>query len=314
MKDKELKVLKILYKEKLISQRRISEISFLSLGSVNTIINMLIDEGYVLRNKLSYRNIEYEITKKALEFLDNQFVTKAVILAAGMGMRLESGDNKVIPAGFVKINGKSLIEISMEKLINNGIEEIIIVTGHLNKYYEDLKEKYKEVTTIKNEKFESNGSMLSLALADRYINEDFILIESDLIYEEIAIKEIQYTQLKDCTLLSDITEHDDVVFVEVKNNNLCKISKSRHSLSSIYGEMVGITKISNSLYKKMLREYEKSTNPFYHYEYALEDLAKEHNVGIIKLEDFVWADIDNAEDIKRVKEKVLPILKSRDEI
>ncbi len=314
MKDKELKVLKILYKEKLISQRRISEISLISLGSVNNIINSLIKEGYVLTNRLSYRNVEYEVTKKALELLDNKFIRKAVILAAGMGMRLDSGDDKIIPAGFVKINGKSLIEISIEKLINNGIEEIIIVTGHLNRYYEDLKVKYKQIITIQNERFHSNGSMLSLALAEKYINEDFILIESDLIYEEIAIKEIQYTPLKDCTILSDITEHDDVVFVEAKNNNLCKISKSRHSLSSISGEMVGITKISNSLYKKMLREYEKSTNPFYHYEYALEDLAKDHNVGIIKLEDFVWSDIDNAEDIKRVKEKILPILKSRDEI
>lgn len=314
MKDKELKVLKILYKEKLISQRRISEISLISLGSVNNIINGLIKEGYVLTNRLSYRNVEYEVTKKALELLDNKFIRKAVILAAGMGMRLDSGDDKIIPAGFVKINGKSLIEISIKKLINNGIEEIIIVTGHLNRYYEDLKVKYKQIITIQNEKFHSSGSMLSLAFAEKYINEDFILIESDLIYEEIAIKEIQYTPLKDCTLLSDITEHDDVVFVEAKNNNLCKISKSRHSLSSISGEMVGITKISNSLYKKMLREYEKSTNPFYHYEYALEDLAKDHNVAIIKLDDFVWADIDNAEDIKRVKEKVLPILKSRDEI
>jgi len=68
-------------------------------------------------------------------------ITKAVILAAGMGLRMkEMGEE--IPKGFIRLGGSPIIEHSLRALISCGIKEIMIVTGHKGGYYENLKETY----------------------------------------------------------------------------------------------------------------------------------------------------------------------------
>ena len=51
-------------------------------------------------------------------------IKTAVILAAGMGSRLQDITGGNLPKGFIKVNGKSLIERSIEKLRSLGIEKI----------------------------------------------------------------------------------------------------------------------------------------------------------------------------------------------
>ena len=48
----------------------------------------------------------------------------AVILVAGMGTRLRGVTNDEIPKPFLTINGLSLIERSIEKLLDSGIKKI----------------------------------------------------------------------------------------------------------------------------------------------------------------------------------------------
>lgn len=51
-------------------------------------------------------------------------IKTAVILAAGMESRLSDITNDQIPKGLLSINGKTLIERSIEKLRSIGIEKI----------------------------------------------------------------------------------------------------------------------------------------------------------------------------------------------
>ena len=61
-------------------------------------------------------------------------IKTAVILAAGMGTRLE-GISKWVPKGFLKLGDIFIIEESINRLQQAGIERIIIVTGHLKEFY-----------------------------------------------------------------------------------------------------------------------------------------------------------------------------------
>ena len=141
-------------------------------------------------------------------------IKTAVILAAGMGSRLSDITNDQIPKGLLSINGKTLIERSIEKLRSIGIEKIYIVTGHLSFKYDELANKYKFIKTKKNRKYKATGSMTSLAILENEIKEDFLLLESDLIYEVYAlIKAVNYEK-KDCILLSGKTNSGDECYVE----------------------------------------------------------------------------------------------------
>ena len=125
-------------------------------------------------------------------------IRQAVILAAGMGSRLK-GTIEEKPKGFLQFGNKSIIEESITKLIGVGITKIVIVTGYHSEYYDMLKEKYPFVVTIKNQDFDKTGSMYSLFTAKKLIESDFLLLESDLIYE---CKALQVTKTQHSVIAS----------------------------------------------------------------------------------------------------------------
>ena len=59
---------------------------------------------------------------------------KAIIIAAGSAKRLGLHTEK-LPKGLLDINGKTILERQIHVLKNNGIQEIIIITGpHKEKF------------------------------------------------------------------------------------------------------------------------------------------------------------------------------------
>lgn len=241
-------------------------------------------------------------------------IKSAVILAAGMGTRLRSVTNNMIPKGFLEIEGTGLVQRSIERLYSVGIEKIYIATGHLNEFYDKLAFSDSRIVTIKNEHFKHTGSMASLAILREVLKEDFILLESDLIYEKRALEEVINYPEEDCMLLSGKTNSGDEVYIEVKDGNLSKCSKNLEEIENVAGELVGITKVSNSLYKLMLKEYEKSDIEQYHYENTIIDAAMYKKVGYKKVEDIIWAEIDDETHLGRVNNTIVPKLREKGEI
>lgn len=247
-------------------------------------------------------------------------IKTAVILAAGMGSRLQDITNDMLPKGLMKINNKSLVERSIEKLRSLGIEKIYIVTGHLHEFYDELADQNKYIQTRRNRKYKATGSMTSLSILEDEIDEDFLLLESDLIYEIYGLIKIIKYEENDCILLSGKTNSGDECYVEVKNDNLYKISKNKEEIENVYGELVGISKISLELYKEMLKEYKSFNNLIYDYknenkrvkkydyENAIFDVAQKRKVGYLKIENLVWGEIDDKNHLERIKKFILPQL------
>lgn len=240
-------------------------------------------------------------------------IDTAVILAAGMGTRLRSVTNNMIPKGFLEIDGLSLVERSINKLFQVGIEKVYIATGHLNEFYDELAKKDNRIITMKNERFKHSGSMASLAVFRDILKSDFVLLESDLIYEKKALEEVINFEKEDCMLLSGKTNSGDEVYIEVKDDNLYKCSKRLEEIDNVEGELVGVTKVSQQLYKIMLDEYDKSDIEQYHYENTIIDAAKKKVVGYKKVEDIIWAEIDDESHLERVKRDILPKLNEKGE-
>ncbi len=237
----------------------------------------------------------------------------AVILAAGIGSRLRSIHNDK-PKGFLQLGDKPIIEESISRLVYAGINKIIIVNGYQNHYYDELKKKYPFVHTIKNELYESTGSMYSLWIAKDLINEDFLLLESDLIYEFNALQTLLNDERKNVILLSGKTNAGDEVYVGVDGECIVNMSKQPSDIKKMGGELVGISKISLELYKKMsaYSETQFETKKNYHYEDCLTDLASENEINYHLVEDLAWIEIDDEQHHKRAVEVVYPLIKKRD--
>jgi choline kinase len=233
----------------------------------------------------------------------SQIITKAVILAAGMGLRMkEMGEE--IPKGFIRLGNIPIIEHSLKVLISSGIQEIIIVTGHKGGYYENLKGTYPEIKTVENTKFADTGTMYSLWCARDFIGSDFILLESDLIYAPGEIARIIDAPFSDCLLLSGTTHAGDEVYVEATENRVTRISKNQDQVKSSVGEYVGIAKISKSLYGKLNQTGESlfDTNPKLSYDMdCMVQVANEHPIHFLRMEGLDWAEIDDLTQLERAQ-------------
>ena len=240
-------------------------------------------------------------------------ITQAVILAAGMGVRLKEL-NRGIPKGFISLaDDVPIIEHSIEALLACGISDIIIVTGFMNEYYENLRSKYPQIKTVRNEKFSETGTMYSLWCARKLINTDFILLESDLIFETRAISELLESPVKNSLLITGKTEAGDEVYVEADGDWVKQISKDKKVLSSNVGEFIGVSRLSYDFYLNLIHIAEKSFESDLNVSYDMDcfvTVAEKTPLGFLKIEDLLWAEIDDALQLKRAK-KIWKEIKSQ---
>lgn len=321
--EDQLIVLEIINKNPDVSQKKISQLSGISIGKVNYLIQELVLKECLYSEKTG-RNISYFLTEKGINFLHKGFETfqekkvnihhvtdkreikQAVILAAGQRKEFEK------PAGLLEINEKQLIKRNIEILQENGINHFIIVSGYQKEAFEEL-EKMPNIQFVENKKYKWTGSMASLAAAKEYISDDFLLIEDDILIEERAIREIITHTERDCILITNESGSGDEAFVEIRNGYLYKVSKDIHQFIRIDGEMIGVSKISFGVYEKMVKAYEGiNSNPYMNYEYMLLDIARNYNIGYLKINNIVWAEVDTMDQFDRAAKKIYPILKRKE--
>jgi 2-aminoethylphosphonate-pyruvate transaminase len=235
-------------------------------------------------------------------------IKTAVILAAGMGSRLKE-KTKDKPKGFLEVAGKALITMSVEKLLHCGIEEIICGTGYLSEHYENFALNHKNFHCVRNDIYASTGSMYTLYNMRNVIHSDFLLLESDLIYERRGLKMLIDDVNADCILASGETSSGDEVFIEAdKSNHLVNMSKDKNKINNVFGELVGITKLSLQAYDLMCDFFAGSmaSNIKMDYEYALVGISKQIMIPVKKIPDLIWSEIDDANHLQRTTELVYP--------
>jgi choline kinase len=229
-------------------------------------------------------------------------ITQAIILAAGMGVRLKEL-NRGVPKGFISLGGdKPIIEHSIDALLASGIEDIIIVTGFMDEHYENLRSRYPQIKTVRNEKYSETGTMYSLWCARNLVNTDFILLESDLIYEIRAIKELLESASENSILISGKTDAGDEVYVEAEDNWVKKISKDKKALSTIVGEFIGVSKLSYDFYLKLIQIAEEGFDLNLLISYDMDcfvSFAENNHLGFLKIENLLWAEIDDVSQLNK---------------
>ena len=213
----------------------------------------------------------------------------ACILAAGQGTRLGPLPH---PKGFMRLGERPIVAESLERLRSVGITEVVVVTGHLASYYQEL----EGVHLVHNAHYASTGSLQSLAAANEVLTGDFLLLESDLIYERRALEVLLSVPHPDAVLLSGPTGAGDEVWVEARDGWLVSMSKDRSRLGTVSGELVGISRVSRELYSKLLCQ------PGQHYESdGLVGCAATRPIACPLVADLLWAEIDDANHLERAR-------------
>jgi 2-aminoethylphosphonate-pyruvate transaminase len=153
--------------------------------------------------------------------------------------------------------------------------------------------------------------MYSLYCARDVIDDGFLLLESDLIYEARALDVLLGSEAADAVLLSGPTNAGDEVYVEAPDGLLANMSKDRAELGSVAGELVGISKISRGLFalmKHISREAFEQSLRFDYETDCLVQAAASWEISCPVVADLVWSEIDDPAHLQRAREEVWPKL------
>lgn len=223
-----------------------------------------------------------------------------MIMAAGMGTRF-GHYTELVPKGFVEVKGCPMIIHSIETLISCGIERIVIGTGYKKEVYEALKDKYPQIECCYSPRYAETNSMYTLYNSREAIGlDDFLLLESDLIFEKKAISSLLTCEKPDVMLISSLTKFQDQYFVEYDINHVLTNCSIKEEELKVKGELVGIHKISNSFYRQMCIDYERivEEKPNLGYEYELLHMSQSVlPVHVLKIENLKWYEIDDEQDL-----------------
>ena len=215
MNKQESDILNTLLLEPFINQRILAEVSGHSLGVVNRSLKELI--------KADYLDESIRPTVKAITEFKQKTPQRAIILAAGFGMRMVP-INTEMPKGLLEVNGEPLIERIIKQLHEVGIEEIYVVVGFMKEKYEYLIDEYG-VELVVNADYASKNNLHSVRLAFYATSFDSIaLTASCYSYHTLEDGEQpnKVIQLMWCILL--ILLPIALLFAESSMNNLQSVS------------------------------------------------------------------------------------------
>lgn len=144
-------------------------------------------------------------------------IKHAVICAAGMGTRL--GMN--MPKCLVKVGDKTIIQYQMELL--KDIEDIRIVVGFMEeKVIEHVLNIRKDVTFVRNSNYHNTTNAYSLSLGAKYLNEDYLMLDGDLLIEENEyLSFIESIRKHELLIGITLAKTEEAVFVHLNDKNQC---------------------------------------------------------------------------------------------
>ena len=126
-------------------------------------------------------------------FMENR-VTTALLLAAGSGNRLQPLTDS-IPKCLIEINGRPILERLIDNLCDNGFKRLVIVVGYMHHCIRRFVNEYAGDLTIEfitNPLYQTTNNIYSLWLARNKIQELFLLVESDLVFESSQLEGLLY--------------------------------------------------------------------------------------------------------------------------
>lgn len=233
---------------------------------------------------------------------------KAVILAAGLGTRLEPY-TRDLPKVMVPIAGTPLIDRMIERIGQAGIDEVIVVTGYMHeKLVRHLGESSHDLaqaaTVVFNERFSDWGNFNSLLVAEEATGGDsFIKLDGDVLLAPAMLPALIAGPGALC-LAMDIKEDlgDEEMKARVDGSGrIVELNKSI-APSMALGESVGVDRIDAAISVDVfaaLRELIDIGETHEYYERAYELLIQRGaSVGYADISACEWSEIDTVEDLR----------------
>lgn len=245
---------------------------------------------------------------------------RAIILAAGLGLRLQQPPQQQFPKCLLRFNGITLLERHLHALKAAGVTDIVLALGFQPEQVE------AELATlgwqpkpeiVLNPRYDLGSVLTVHTVADALTRGgDVLLMDADVLYDEAILRKLVAGVSADRLLIDrDFEAGDEPVKLCVKNGVPVELRKQL-AVGLQYdtiGESVGFFRFREETARRLAQivaGYVDSGRANMPHEEAVRDLLLEggHTFDVADVTGLPWIEIDFPNDVARAADEVLPRL------
>ena len=231
-------------------------------------------------------------------------VSKALILAAGLGTRLAPITNDR-PKSLVPVNGKPILIKQIENLKENGIDDITIVSGYrADKLAEAVNALFSGIKLVESVDYASTNNMYSAYLGIKSMFPDgdigsFYMMNADVFFDSSVIAGLKNTGCGSF-IVTDVGRYmEESMKVVVDEGRITAISKAIQEADA-YGCSIDVYKFGEkgaaAFYKRCCEYIEEKKDLKKWSEVALNDALADTAFKVCPLSGR-WFEIDDLNDL-----------------
>ncbi len=234
---------------------------------------------------------------------NNERVTTALLLAAGIGSRLYPLTRNE-PKCLTMVNAMSILERLISSLNQHGFKRLVVITGHLENHIRDFLGNQAgdiKIDYIFSPLYKTTNNIYSLWMAREIINEPFLLLESDLVFDESLLDDMLYP---DRIAVAKMQPWMDGTCVTINQSQQVKAfwAGNAYSFGAIKYKTVNIYSISLNSWHCIVKKLDQhisegKVNDYYETVFAEMIADGSLFFKIVSFDGKPWYEIDTIEDL-----------------
>ncbi|MDQ6981671.1 MAG: phosphocholine cytidylyltransferase family protein [Mariprofundus sp.] len=234
-------------------------------------------------------------------------VTTALLLAAGTGSRLYPLTQNA-PKCLTIVNGKSMLERMVSNLKQNGFKRLVVVTGHLENHIRDFLGNQAgdmQIEYVFSPRYNTTNNIYSLWMVRNLISEPFLLLESDLVFDESLLGAMLYP---DRIAVAKMQPWMNGTCVTINQSQQVKafLAGNADSFGEIKYKTVNIYSISLNSWHEMVKRLDEhisdgKVNDYYETIFA--EMIADGSISFesVSFDGKPWYEIDTLEDLAKAE-------------
>ena len=246
---------------------------------------------------------------------------RAIILAAGRGLRLQQADDRQMPKCLLQFGGMSLLERHLRMLKSVGVDEVVLALGYRHERVEaelDRLHWQPRPEIVLNPRFEL-GSVLTVHTAAEALTRggDVLLMDADVLYDERIADALTAGRgpVNRVLIDRDFEAGDEPVKLCLSGGVPVELRKQLAAdlKYDTIGESVGFFRFDQGGARRLaalVADYVAQDRAHMPHEEAVRDLLRERS-QVFEVADVTgapWIEIDFPTDVIRAAHEVLPQL------